>query len=237
MPCYRPIKGFKGVSGGISWTPRTSYRDVPMEVPCGQCIGCRLERSRQWAVRIMHECSLYESNLFLTLTYSDEHLPHRGVLVKRHFQLFMKRLRKHFANRLIRFYHCGEYGSLTQRPHYHAILFNVDFPDRVLHSKNGRGESLYESATLAKLWPYGQATYGEVTFESAAYCARYCVKKVTGQLARFFMPASIPRLARCTSSRLSTRPCRSAARLVTLVVSVRAGWISLVARLKTMIRS
>lgn len=182
MPCYRPLKGFKAVGGGITWSPRQGYVDQPMEVPCGQCIGCRLERSRQWAVRIMHEASMHEDNVFVTLTYDDEHLPYRGCLQKQDFQKFMKRLRKKFRGR-ISFYHCGEYGDENWRPHYHAILFGVDFADRVFYSENGRGEKLYTSETLSGLWGRGLAVFGDVTFESAAYCARYCVKKVTGDAA------------------------------------------------------
>lgn len=126
---------------------------------------------------------MHEDNVFVTLTYDDAHLPHHGVLDKSDFQKFMKRLRRFFSARRISFFHCGEYGEENGRPHFHAILFNVGFDDRVRHSVNGRGEQLYESATLSRLWPFGMAVFGDVTFESAAYCARYCVKKVTGDSA------------------------------------------------------
>lgn len=191
MPCYHPLKGFKRRGGGITWSPLEGFPDLPMEVPCGQCIGCRLERSREWAVRILHEAQLHDSNVFLTLTYADEHLPYRGTLVKRDFQLFMKRLRRFFSAQRLSFYMCGEYGEtnpITQvvdgglyRPHFHAIVFNCDFADRVLDSHNGRGDALYRSAILDRLWSFGRAVIGDVTFESAAYCARYCCKKVTGR--------------------------------------------------------
>lgn len=183
MPCYYPVKGYKGLNGGISFSPRSSYVDVPMQVPCGRCIGCRLERSRQWAVRIMHEVQMHDDNSFVTLTYAEDKLPPRGCLVVRDFQLFMKRLRKAYAPERISFFHCGEYGDENGRPHYHAILFGVSFPDAVLYSRNGRGESLYSSAFLSELWPHGLGLVGAVTFESAAYVARYCVKKITGQQA------------------------------------------------------
>jgi len=152
-----------------------------MDLPCGQCVGCRLERSRQWAVRCMHEAQLHESNLFLTLTYSDENLPPHGGLFYRDFQLFMKRLRK--SQPSARFYMCGEYGDQFKRPHYHACLFGVDFLDKVPHGKSPSGELLYRSPTLEKLWPLGHSSIGSVTFESAAYVARYVMKKVTGSLA------------------------------------------------------
>lgn len=155
---------------------------MPVEISCGQCIGCRLERSRQWAMRCVHEASLYEDNCFLTLTYKPECLPADKSLNVKHYQDFMKRLRKKYAPKKIRFFHCGEYGSKNQRPHYHAIIFNHDFTDKILF-KDQDGISLYTSPSLDQLWPFGFSTIGAVTFESAAYVARYITKKVTGELA------------------------------------------------------
>lgn len=155
--------------------------DRPISVPCGRCIGCRLERSRQWAMRCLHEASLYERNCFITLTYNDQHLPYDRSLNVHHFQKFMKRLRKKYGDG-IRFFHCGEYGELEQRPHYHACIFNHDFPDRQLWTVRN-DVPLYTSAELEELWPYGFSTIGDVTFESAAYVARYVVKKVVGDKA------------------------------------------------------
>lgn len=188
MPCYRPLTGYRSAdltkngkrkivfgSGG--------YQDLPVQVPCGQCIGCRLERSRQWAVRISHECQLHEFNSFVTLTYDNLHVPLDGGLVKKHFQDFMKRLRIHMwreYGQKVRYYMCGEYGETNRRPHYHAVLFGCDFPDKRKHTTNGRGETLFTSATLTSLWGKGFCLIGAVTFESAAYVARYVTKKVLG---------------------------------------------------------
>lgn len=155
---------------------------MPVTVPCGRCIGCRLERSRQWAIRCVHEASLWEHNSFITLTYDDDHMPIGGTLVKEHFQKFMKRLRFLHTGKTIRYFHCGEYGETTHRPHYHACLFNHHFADRILYSST-RGNNLYISKELSTLWTYGFSTVGEVTFESAAYVARYIMKKVTGERA------------------------------------------------------
>lgn len=182
MPCYHPLKGFKGRNGGISWSPHEAYVDLEMEVPCGQCLGCRLERSRQWAVRIMHEASLYDSNCFVTLTYDDEHLPVRGSLNKADFVGFIKRLRSRVGHR-IPYFHCGEYGSDRFRPHYHAILFDVAFADRRVHMRSKAGNITYTSALLSACWGKGLCNFGAVTFDSAGYVARYCLKKVTGDLA------------------------------------------------------
>lgn len=185
MPCYYPLEGWRSKSPGINgkraitFNPSEGYTDLPMEVPCGQCIGCRLEKSRQWALRCVHEASLHEDNCFLTLTYNDENLPENNSLNLRDFQLFMKRLRKQYGSG-IRFFHCGEYGEKNGRPHYHAILFNFDFPDKELHSVRS-GNRLYTSVALDNLWNKGFASIGNVTFESAAYVARYCLKKIVGK--------------------------------------------------------
>ena len=182
MPCYSPLKGFVNKENGGITFKRSNIAGAEMEVACGQCLGCRLDRSRMWAMRIVHEASLYDDNCFITLTYSPEHLPYGGTLVKEHFQKFMKRLRKRFAPRKIRYYHCGEYGDQLDRPHYHACLFNLDFPDKELFQER-EGNLLFTSQILSELWPYGFSTIGQLTFESAAYTARYCLKKVTGKNA------------------------------------------------------
>lgn len=185
MPCYTPLRGYRAREPGPSGKRRIvfkvedGFKDLEVKVPCGQCIGCRLERSRQWAMRCLHEASLYEANCFITLTYSDECCPADGSLDVRHWQKFMKRLRKRFGAN-IRFFHCGEYGDKTRRPHYHACLFNFDFPDKVLFKVTKSGHKLYNSKILSDLWPFGYAVIGGVSFESAAYVARYIVKKVTG---------------------------------------------------------
>jgi len=130
----------------------------------------------------MHEAALHEDNCFITLTFAPEHYPPNGSLDKSHFQKFMKRLRKKYPEKKIKYYMCGEYGDQNGRPHYHAILFNHDFPDRELYSVR-KGIRLDTSDTLSKLWPFGFNTIGNVTFESAAYVARYVTKKITGEKA------------------------------------------------------
>lgn len=187
MPCYSPLKGYYSKKlnptgkRSIVFDPRQGIDDKALDLPCGQCIGCRLERSRQWAIRCVHEASLYEKNSFITLTYSPEHLPKDGSLQLHHFQRFMKRLRKSEGPN-IRFFHCGEYGEKYQRPHYHACLFNYDFNDKKL-LRDQDNIKLYTSEKLAKLWPLGFSTIGDVTFESAAYVARYVTKKIIGPQA------------------------------------------------------
>lgn len=179
MPCFHPLTAYRTEGGEIVFRERADSR--PLELPCGRCIGCRLERSRQWAVRIMHEAKGWEVNSFLTLTYSDNHLRPEG-LRHRDFQLFWKRLVK--ATGPKRFYMAGEYGETTGRAHYHACAFGYKPADLVYHARTDSGERLYTSESLTKLWGLGHASVGEVTFESAAYVARYVMKKVTGQLAQ-----------------------------------------------------
>jgi len=187
VPCYYPLKGYfsqdVNPSGkrSIVFNYRQGYGDLLVSLPCGRCIGCRLELSRQWAIRAVHEALMHEESCFITLTYSESKLPSDRSLDVRAWQLFMKKLRKQYGNG-IRFLHCGEYGEDQERPHYHALLFNHDFQDKV-HWKTSEGEKLYRSTELEKLWSNGFCSVGSVTFQSAAYVARYCMKKVTGDKA------------------------------------------------------
>lgn len=191
MACYHLITAYYSKNTNASgkrslvFNPSQAlHPDTPVQIPCGQCVGCRLERSRQWAMRCLHEASLYDDNCFITLTFSPEALSKREnpmSLDVRDWQLFMKKLRKKYGKK-IRFFHCGEYGEQNRRPHYHACIFNFDFPDKKLW-KISNGCRLYTSEILNTLWPYGFSTIGDVTFESAAYCARYIMKKVNGQKA------------------------------------------------------
>ncbi|AXH74346.1 MAG: replication initiator protein [Microviridae sp.] len=188
MPCYGPVTAFYsaeiGASGkrGLVFKRELSHSGVSLKIPCGYCIGCRLERARQWSVRCMHEKRMHEHSTFLTLTYDNEHLPRGGTLVKRDLQLFMKRLRKSKGEG-VRFYACGEYGDFNGRPHYHLLLFNCLFGDRKFLKENKRGDKLFCSEEVRKLWPVGHNWLGEVTTESANYVARYILKKVTGKKA------------------------------------------------------
>lgn len=193
MACYKPLKAYRSGDGTITFN-RTRSANIPINLPCGRCIGCRLDRSLQWATRCMHEAQMHVDNSFITLTYEEP--PEGGSLYKPHFQTFIKKLRYHLSTRKynpttgrlqrsyrkFRYFHCGEYGEKLGRPHYHACLFGVDFPDKQLHSvKNGN--KLYVSKTLSDLWGHGFATCAALTFETAAYTARYCTKKITGDKA------------------------------------------------------
>lgn len=198
MPCYKPLDAWRpDISSGVKklifqYNPKLCSSPMPeLQVPCGRCVGCRLERSRQWALRCIHEARMHKQNCFITLTYNDENLPADKSLHYEDFQKFMKRLRRKFGEG-VRFYMCGEYGENLGRPHFHACLFGVDFADKKLWRKSPSGAFLYRSATLEQLWPFGYSSIGDVTFETAAYVARYIMKKITGEAAelhyRFFRP-------------------------------------------------
>lgn len=177
-------------------------------INCGQCIGCRLDYSREWANRCMLELHDHESAHFITLTYNDKHLPRSSyvdpdtgelftsyTLRKRDAQLFMKRLRKKFGAG-VRFFLCGEYGEKSYRPHYHLIAFGLKLTDLQVYKRSPLGYTYYTSEALSRVWsirgkrgvydPIGYAVVGDVTWEACAYTARYIMKKMKGAAAEFY---------------------------------------------------
>lgn len=187
MPCYKPLIAYR-LDGKITFN-KPFVAAKGFNLPCGRCVGCRLENSRQWAARLMHEQQMHEKSCFITLTFNPTSLekrknPHSLDLTE--FQKFMKRLRRKHGKG-ISYFHCGEYGDKNQRPHYHAIIYGYDFPDRDPIKVNN-GFQLYVSSELEQLWSdpvtkesYGFHRIGNVSFESAAYVARYCMKKWKGE--------------------------------------------------------
>lgn len=207
MRCYHPLVGVISlkpnkngnypllVKGSLQKASREGWLSPEhIRIQCGKCIGCRMDYSAQWAIRISHETQMQEEagnpSIFLTLTFDDEHLPTDESINKKHIQKFIKRLRKKYTGRKISYYAVGEYGEKSRRPHYHLIIFNCEFKDKELWTvKNGH--SIYTSEILTRLWsdpdthkPYGFANYGSVTYESAAYVARYSTKKQYGTKAK-----------------------------------------------------
>lgn len=182
MACYHPLKAYR-TPDGVVFTQLGRYDIVgDIELPCGQCIACRMRRASDWALRVMQESTLWDSNCFITLTYARDCLPAGGSLEHRDFQLFMKRLRKQQKGKTIRFYMCGEYGPLNGRPHYHACIFNNDFrKDRTLSGVSASGANYYDSQELRELWTHGKVSVQDLTLETAGYCARYIMKKALGK--------------------------------------------------------
>lgn len=196
MACYYPIDAWRSKKPNdsgkfpIVFKRSEAQQDEPYKLPCGKCIGCRLQHAQAWGIRCMHEMQSYEQNCFVTLTYNDENLPDDHSLQKEHFRLFIKRLRKQIKPKKIRYFACGEYGTSQDptnpntlgRPHYHAIIFNHDFEDKELF-KVIRNNDLYTSESLSKLWKKGFATVQEANFSTAQYTAGYVVKKIGGDMA------------------------------------------------------
>lgn len=202
MSCYHPICG---VPDGVTSKGKIHYklqgefiRDNKLHpdwipIPCGRCIGCRLDQSREWANRMLLELDHYHNKaIFLTLTYNNENAvackfddygnPLAYTLVKSDFQAFMKRLRSRveFENKEIRFYACGEYGSRTFRPHYHAIIFGIcvtDIPGYFAKEMNEFRQMYYSSKWLEDVWTHGFVLFSEVSWQTCAYVARYVQKK------------------------------------------------------------
>lgn len=190
MPCFAPLQGYwaKNVNPSgkrsIVFSLDKAYSDLKIEIPCGQCIGCRVDKTKEWAIRCVHEALTSDSSHFVTLTYAPEHLPKNLSVSKREHQLFMKKLRKRYGKK-IRFFMCGEYGESKGRPHYHYLLYNVPFHDleywRHGRDKKGGQYPIYRSATLEAIWGKGFVEIGELNLASASYTAGYIRKKIRGK--------------------------------------------------------
>lgn len=155
------------------------YMTKKVTVACGKCVECLKKRSEEWSFRIMDECSCWQENCFITLTYNDLHLPENGTLVKRDLQLFMKDLRSYLwrkYERRVRFFGCGEYGKKGKRPHYHVIIFNWCPSDMEYYKTDKSGCELFKSVEVWNIWKRGFITVGKVTLKSAKYCSKYMQK-------------------------------------------------------------
>jgi len=191
VSCYHPMPARQGEGERVVFL-KARDRDCDstgrpdfLELPCGRCIGCRMDRARSWSIRIMHEAQFFDRNIFVTLDYAPEHLPGSLSLEYRDFQLFMKRLRKEVpgvsrcpsGKKVVRFFVSGEYGEQFQRPHWHAILFNC-FPRDMERYCNGTSRS----SQLESIWGKGNVVIGDVTPRSAGYCAGYSLSKQSRRL-------------------------------------------------------
>lgn len=253
MPCFNPLPAKRRPAGGRP----TVYRRInapnfcDLKLPCNKCIGCRIDRTAQWATRCLHESQQHKDNAFITLTIDTAYLQNlrpelvsptrgrvdepedrdlttgsniaqerhasvpqsrsrgpvdsslqgtepvpygfgtrappsmavpdwRGGVSKKAHQQFIKNYRKHHGP--LRYYMCGEY-TKKWAPHYHYLIFGHAFADRYYWKTSESGDKLYRSAMLEKLWPWGHAWIGDVTYESCAYVAAYVMKKIDGEKA------------------------------------------------------
>lgn len=223
MACFHPLKAYKVGVNPLTGKDKLWIRPYDekhnldyVEIPCGKCIGCRLEYSRQWANRMMLELEYHNDAYFITLTYDNDYIPRSPVLDnstgeylydsfslrKRDIQTFFKHLRKHFPDCKIRYYAAGEYGSTTIRPHYHAIVYGLVLDDLTEYKRSPQGDVLYNSKAVSDCWsnfvgfrsdgtaiydPIGYVVIGKVTWETCAYVARYVTKKMSGPLGDWFV--------------------------------------------------
>lgn len=182
--CTKPLKAYQNPEGG---RPIFGYQGVreglpEMQLPCGKCSECVKDYYTAWATRGFRELVQWESSVFITLTYDNENLPGDYSLKKKDVQDFIKRVKKHFKSNKenpVRQIYCGEYGKKTLRPHYHVILFNVDFTDKQKHYVSDGGKQVFTSETLSRLWGKGNCDFGYAEPESIAYLFKYVLKKKT----------------------------------------------------------
>lgn len=202
MQCFNPNQGYKALlpSGKLGFTTKLSraftVNSIPQRMctPCRKCEACRFTASKHWCTRLVHEAQYYGiKTAFITLTYQDMFVPQFGALNYRDVQLFMKRFRDRIPVE-IRYFGIGEYGDLNLRPHYHAIIFGWDFPDKYVYEVRN-GHILYRSPLLESVWTIprgnvfgkeyngasiGYSSIGEVNAASTGYVARYSMKKLIG---------------------------------------------------------
>lgn len=148
--------------------------EIPIQVPCGNCLACKASRAKQWTNRLLHEYQYHEKAVFVTLTYDNENLPEDLSLDKRHFQLFMKLLRKNYYDKTkkrLKYFACGEYGDKYDRPHYHAIIFDLGIEDE---------------SFIHQSWRRGMIKIGSVTEASCRYVSNYVQKKLYGDLKEVY---------------------------------------------------
>lgn len=185
MACTKPITGYYAKSTNpsgkrsIVFDRKRAFSDLPVVLPCGMCLGCRIDKARQWSLRCVHEAKQHVFNSFVTLTYEDDHLPSDSAVNKRELQLFFKKLRK--AGFVFRYYASGEYGTINNRPHYHVLFFGIDFhEDRRLHRIQNE-KRYYTSETLTRIWGNGRADITGLNITTAQYVAKYIIGKKLGK--------------------------------------------------------
>lgn len=179
MPCFHPLLAWQPANGG-QLAFKGQHGHSPIEISCGQCIGCRVDRATDWGVRITHESKLYDHNAWVTLTYAENPVS----LVKSHLQDFHRALRQGERRRKkdppkIRYFGVGEYGEKLLRPHYHTALFNY-WP----HDAKRWDKESFRSDYLDKIWGRGMVDIRMLNWERAVYLGKYSMKKIGGEPAK-----------------------------------------------------
>ena len=200
MPCYSPIKAWEkrhpedNGNYGITFTPAEAQLDSPIDIPCGGCIGCRLDKAADWSTRATNELRYHDDACFITLTYNDDHLPNDKSINRDDPRNFLRRLRRAYPDQKIRYFGCGEYGKNQQgeinpftgkpdigRPHYHYIIYGMNFDDRRLINDDDIPQ--YESQQLEELWGKGFTSLGNADQKNIDYISQYTTKKINGNMA------------------------------------------------------
>ena len=215
MTCFHPITVWKSRYATLDTPPEVYYKTKKVKfryssdcddrekitIPCGHCLGCRLDHANMWATRIMVEAKEWTTNCVIALTYNDKNLrkdekTKLNTLYKKDLQDFLKRLRyyekgveewthpiKGIKENPIRYFACGEYGRSGTRapaggnPHFHVILFNWKPKDLKFYKYNKYGDTIWKSESLQKIWGNGFVTIEELNYNTACYVARYVQKK------------------------------------------------------------
>lgn len=190
VSCFSPLKAWQPAPGlplcfNLDKAPFGA--DV-LRPPCNNCIGCRVKNSMMMGTRLVHESEFYDVSMFLTLTYRPEDLPYGGALIKRHVQLFFKRLRRRIAPVQIKIAYCGEYGPSTLRPHFHAVVFGYWPPDAVEVVDRGEGVVDFSSELLSECWSKGFVQFRSLDHGSAMYTARHNILKINGKAREVVNP-------------------------------------------------
>lgn len=171
MKCIAPVRLFKNIDLNIY--------PQGLEVPCGQCMPCRIARREEWALRLMHESLFWDSCMFFTLTYNKKNLPENGSLKPNDLTKFFKRLRKSIGDRKVKYFACGDYGGKFDRPHYHVLMFGMDYIN------------IEDRETVKKCWPLcdwefmKKSSFGNVSPQSIRYVCRYIESKVIGKESKY----------------------------------------------------
>lgn len=195
MACHYPIAAWRALEPNkdtgkypVVFSPPKHIRKEAesLNLPCGKCVGCRADQAMMWSIRAYHESTSHLANSFLTLTYDDDHLPWDGKISKPDLQNFFKRMRHHYK---LRYIACGEYGELTRRPHYHAIIFGQDFDEAGFCSR--LDENSYTNSFLEKTWGLGHVMVAPCNLASIMYVCGYVNKKI-GDVDTFSLASRRP---------------------------------------------
>lgn len=181
MPCFHPVSAMEKTDGTYAFGKHPGAQASGTVTPfrCRHCVGCRADYRSEWSIRMMHELKYHQSAIFGTFTYDEEHVPKNHELRPDDFRLCMRRLRKIMGS--LRYVQVGEYGGEYGRPHHHAIIYGLELPDLELIKRNERGDDLYRSATLDKIWGHGQCIIGDVSLQSCGYVAGYMHKDMKSE--------------------------------------------------------